>query len=230
VSDASDHRLALSRAPYGNDEEVGRITASIISAGHSILQIHRMGESDDEHVAALLSIFNPKHGAMVLDAGCGVGEVARLMKIARPDLSFSLLNISATQLALCPEGMERIRADFHRIPADDESFDAVMFNYSLGHGLLAKSIAEARRVLKPGGVLFIYDLAADDSSRLIETLGYKAHPKRRVEVAAKFNGFRVDLSGTPTTSIGAFMKFIDPTTYAEIFAGVTPAIYRFTRC
>jgi ubiquinone/menaquinone biosynthesis C-methylase UbiE len=210
----ADYKRALEIAPYADDEDVGRRTAEIVGSGHGILQIHRLATDDETHVHELLAYFDPPPGARVLDAGCGVGRVAELMARERPDLEFVLLNISRAQLDMCPADFERVCGSFEDVPLPGGSVDAVMFLYSLGHGRLSLCLGEAARLLRSGGVLFVYDLTTGDSRTLIETLGYKAHARGDVESLADAAEF--DLS---------FMA----DRYAEIFAGVRPILYRFIR-
>ena len=103
--------------------------------------------ADDANVG-----LDPPHGATVLDVGCGVGEVARLMSQCRPDLQFILLNISASQLALCPP-YPRLRAAVEKIPLRVATVDAVLACYVLGHVDQLVALNALRRVLRPGGVL-----------------------------------------------------------------------------
>jgi SAM-dependent methyltransferase len=231
LAERADYERARSVAPYANDALVGRQTAALVAAGHRILQIHRLGATDNEHVSVLLEMFAPPPGARVLDAGCGVGRVAVLMREARPDLSFILLNVSAAQLALCPDGFERHRADFHAVPLSDDSVDAAMYLYSLGHGMLSECLAEAARVLRPAGILFVYDLTAADSSRLIVNLGYKAHARADVERAAVVAGFGDARIVEPTeTDLSEFHRVVPADQCESLLAGVRPIAYRFVNC
>ena len=131
-----DFERARAIAPYGDDARVGHVTRMLVSHGSGILQTHKLAATDRDHVAALLDRFAPPQGARVLDAGCGVGAVAEMMARIRSDLRFTLLNISGAQLEMAPAGMAKVRADIHALPFSAGRFDAVMFNYSLGHGLL----------------------------------------------------------------------------------------------
>jgi hypothetical protein len=65
-----------------------------------------------------------------------------------------------------------------------------MFCFTLGHGLLNACIAEARRILRPWGVLFIYDLTTEDTEYVIPRIGYKPHPPHEVLHAAMRHGFK----------------------------------------
>jgi SAM-dependent methyltransferase len=85
----------------------------------------------------------------VLDVGGGHGRLARLL----PGLSMRglLVDLSPTMLNLAPR--PSVRADGARLPVADASVDAVAALYTLYHyadPLLP--IAEARRVLRPGGL------------------------------------------------------------------------------
>ena len=85
----------------------------------------------------------------VLDVGGGSGKLARLL----PGRSVRclLIDMSATMLALAPR--PAARADAARLPVTDASVDAVTALYMLYHfDQPREPIAEARRVLRPGGM------------------------------------------------------------------------------
>lgn len=153
---------------YDDDRTVGEVTRYLVDQGARVFQIFQRG-TESEHVSYLLEKFDPPSG-VVLDVGCGIGEVARLMHEARQDLEFVLLNRSQAQLDLCPD-FEKLHADAHAIPMPDASVDAVMACYVMGHLDKDRALSEMRRVLKPGGVLFI----ADMSGGAIPDLDYVAH-------------------------------------------------------
>ncbi len=199
------HARALQVAPYGDDRLVRLLTRQLVAQGHVILQTHRLGVTDLDHVEALLDWFAPPAGASILDVGCGVGAVAAFMTECRPDLRFTLLNISGSQLELAPAGMTKVRADLHELPFDAGSFDAVMFNYSLGHGLLDRCLAEAARVLRSGGVLFIYDLATANHAYLVDHLGYRPHSEGEVLDAADRHGLGLDIVERPASRSADFV-------------------------
>jgi SAM-dependent methyltransferase len=229
--EASEFIRASASSPYVRDDDaVGKLTIEAIEKAGPVMQTHKFSPDDREHVVRLLSMFSPPANARVLDAGCGVGIVAALMHTARPDLEFVLLNVSPAQLAMCPPDMERIAADFHEIPLPSESADAVMVNYALGYALLEKVFEEFSRVLRPGGVLFIYDLAADDSDLVTEHLGYRAHSTTRVMQEAALHSFTADGAQPAGGShVEHFYKLMPRGTFAELFHGVRPVAYRFTR-
>lgn len=113
---AEEIKIAHAIAFYENDALVGEMTVALVAEGQRILQIFRFSEDDAEHVAALATLARFPNSAHVLDIGCGVGAVAEIMHALRPDLSFTLQNCSAAQLALCQ--------DFPKIHGDMEAIDA----------------------------------------------------------------------------------------------------------
>ncbi len=206
------------------------MTAAIVAKGARIFQVHKLGTNDREHVARLLKLFDPLLGAHIIDAGCGVGAVAALMLELRPDLRFTLVNISAAQLDMCSPIGELVQADFHRLPLMDRSADAIMFCYSLGHALLEDAFQEAARVLRLGGVLFIYDLAADCPDRLINGLGYVPHAPLAVCREGARQGFDLRMIAEPhDASINDFIALFGREEYDRAFTGARPVIYRFVR-
>jgi SAM-dependent methyltransferase len=227
LSDYEDFLRAKEVAPYRDDAFVAEITNYVMGLGHRVLQVHKIG-NDAGHIAALLSLFDPPEGAKILDAGAGIGEVARLMKCMRPDLDFTLLNVSQAQLDHCPD-FACVCADFHDIPAPDEQFDAVMYLYSAGHGLLDRVLQEAARVVKPNGIIILYDLVAENSERLIETLGYKASaPQAIIETAAR-HGLFLTLQLFPAETNVDEVRAMMGDDFDYVFEGVRPAFHRFIK-
>lgn len=143
-----------------NLPHVNQLTHSVLDQGIRVLHANLFAKSAADHIQLLATIMNAPHGATVLDAGCGVGEVARLMREIRPDLKFILLNISDVQLAECPADMEKVLGNFNTMPLPDASVDVVMYHYAICHSSnWVTTLREANRVLKPGGSVFINDMA-----------------------------------------------------------------------
>lgn len=147
------------RPPF-NLEAVNYATDIALASGHRVLQTHRFAPTDLEQVKYLLNLMNPTEGAVVLDAGCGVGEVSKIMSQIRPDLKFILLNISQYQLDHCPTGPQflHVLGDCHEINLPDYCVDAVMYSSTLCQLDTEVALKEAHRVLKTGGVLLINDM------------------------------------------------------------------------
>jgi ubiquinone/menaquinone biosynthesis C-methylase UbiE len=107
-------------------------------------------------------------GDRVLDAGCGVCGPA--IDIAREITGIRIVGVTlvrrqadtartlVTSARLC--GRVHVTcADYHQLPFADGSFDAVLFLESLGYAAtIATPLVEARRVLRPGGTLYVKDV------------------------------------------------------------------------
>jgi len=55
-------------------------TAAILSRGVRVFQGAHLAPTEAGHVSALLRLMAPPTGSLIADIGCGIGEVARLMK------------------------------------------------------------------------------------------------------------------------------------------------------
>lgn len=99
----------------------------------------------------------------VADLGCGVGAVSRFGSKLFPQLDFHAMSISAEQIAEAQRRhtTERVSyycGDYHSLPFDDGSIDGLFYLESLCHSLEPeRALAEAARVLKPGGRIVMTD-------------------------------------------------------------------------
>lgn len=207
-------------------------TDKLLDKNIRVLNAFLFAETELGHVRRLMEFMHLPAGAVVLDAGCGVGEIARLMRELRPDLAFKLLNISQAQLEHCPDGMDRVLGDFNAMPLADESVDVVMFNYAICHADdLDRVLRESRRVLKEGGSLFINDMSRENGSSVVmeSTLNAKAHVRADLESAANRAGLALDDVYAHEPVVYRLRDLLTPELFDMMFAGVTPTTWRFTR-
>lgn len=139
-------------------------------------QIHPgfLREGDDDIRAAALratarlaELARVCAGQRVLETACGVGGSARYLA-AEHGASVVATNIARSQLAIAAEwtrgaaGADRIRfeyADYHALPHADASFDVYWCQDSLLFSAdRPRALAEAARVVRPGGTIAISDL------------------------------------------------------------------------
>jgi ArsR family transcriptional regulator len=129
---------------------------------------------------ALLALFPPSPEGRLLDIGTGTGRVLELLA---PRVRLGLgVDASKHMLALARSRLSgpefthcAVRqADMYRLPLADASFDSVVLQMVLHHAEEPKDvIAEAARVLAPGGRLLIIDLAEHGHADLTEKLAHR---------------------------------------------------------
>lgn len=190
----------------------------------------------------------------VLDLGCGAGHTALAVaphaaEVVAVDLTPEMLGVAE---ALAQQrGASNISfrlADVAALPFEDASFDAVTSRVSAHHyAEPAKAMAEAARVLRPGGALLLVDTMAPEDPALdtfyngVEILRDPSHVRnwsvsgwQRMLTAAGFASaevrysFMLDLPGdnwtermqTPADNV---------TGIKAMFASATPAAREFFR-
>lgn len=113
-------------------------------------------------VSALRHALRGAPGRRLTDIGGGTGNYAMAMRehgwdVLVVDRSPEMLKRARAK------GLATLRADAHRLPFDDASFDACMLVSMLHHvERPADALAEARRILRPGGRLVLMAFARED--------------------------------------------------------------------
>jgi SAM-dependent methyltransferase len=110
----------------------------------------------------LLETLVPLDGQRIVELGCGAAQLARALLQRHPSSHVTALEVDARQhaknLAAPQPGLQFVEAGAQAVPADDASFDLALMLKSLHHvpgPLLATALAEAARVLRPGGHLYV---------------------------------------------------------------------------
>jgi len=113
----------------------------------------------DETYAALA---RPRRaGARVLDAACGPGTVARRLMAWRPDLQLLGVDLAPRMVELARAAVPQARfevGDCRQLPGPDASWDAIVCAFGLPYLEPREAeafIAQAARLLKPGGRLYL---------------------------------------------------------------------------
>jgi len=206
---------------------VNEQTKLLVDNGHKVFQIHRFAKNDESHLARLERWAELPQDAKVLDMGSGVGELAKVFTKLRPDLKFYLVNLSKLQLSYSKEFICHC-CSFLDVPEQNESFDAVLFCFSIGHENVEIALKEAHRLLKNNGILFIYDMVRvfgnNDNMKIVE---YVVNSKETMQKAAI--GFKLDFYLEPTDD-GQYGKSVLGEAFNYVFNGTIPAIWRFVKC
>ena len=100
----------------------------------------------------------------ILDIGCGTGDMLLLIAQEAPDAELVGLDFSPNMLEQAQERckdlgtLALVQGDAQGLPFADESFDGVSIAFALRNTTdYGAVLAEARRVLKPGGTLVCID-------------------------------------------------------------------------
>lgn len=219
-------------APHLPADALNEATAEVVRRGIRILQGYRLAPTDAAHVSALLRYMAPDGDATIIDAGCGFGEVARLMAAERPDLDFILVNNNALQLSYAPPCFHHVLADMHDMPLRDGGVDGVMFLYSLCHTDFHTALAEAARVTKRGGLLFVFDYERlrGDNRHMTTRLCARALPFAEMRRIAMDAGWQPVMHDYPDGDDALFRSlFENATEYALIFNDLVPIIWKMRR-
>jgi len=139
---------------------------------------------------ALLDLLDGGPIGRLLDVGTGTG---RLLELLAPRVSLALgIDASRAMLALARARLAKpelthcaVRlADMYRMPLPDSDFDVVVLQMVLHYAEdPVAALAEAARVLRPGGRLVVVDLAAHDNADCLHRLAHRwpgfAEPRMR---------------------------------------------------
>jgi ArsR family transcriptional regulator len=165
-------RLAAERARIASD--------SFRSHGADWDETRALGLPTEAIETSLLNALPGSHLGRLLDIGCGTGGVLerlapRIDEGLGIDASREMLALARSRLT--ERGLSHIsvrQADMYRLPLPDAGFDAVTLHMVLHYAEdPAAALAEAARVLRPGGRLLILDLAPHDRADLLTRYAHR---------------------------------------------------------
>jgi ArsR family transcriptional regulator len=145
-------------------------------------EIRRLHVSEEKVEAALVGLVGEKPIDSLLDLGTGTGRILQLLdgryrKAVGVDASRDMLSVARTNLDRTGTSRASVRhGDIFNLPLEGQDFDLITIHQVL-HFLddPQAAIAEAARVLRPGGRLAIIDFAPHTLEYLRE-----AHAHRRL--------------------------------------------------
>jgi cytosine/adenosine deaminase-related metal-dependent hydrolase/ubiquinone/menaquinone biosynthesis C-methylase UbiE len=127
----------------------------------------------------LAALFPPMDGLNVLDLGCGTGRWLNRLRSAQAhnligvDLSPEMLKQAKRKIG---DAATLICVDYTEAPIPDESVDVVLSNFVLSYVDEAlRYLRFVRKVLKPGGLLFLSDVHPKTATALNWKRGGRAH-------------------------------------------------------
>jgi ArsR family transcriptional regulator len=142
-------------------------------------EAHALALPVDAIEQALLSVIGPRPGRL-LDIGTGTG---RLLEALAPHIERGLgVDASRAMLALARSRLSKPemahcavrQADMYRLPLADGSFDTAVLQMVLHYAEdPAAALAEAARVLRPGGLLLVIDLERHERNDLLDRLAHR---------------------------------------------------------
>lgn len=142
---------------------------------------------------ALLALLDPD--LTVGDLGCGTGHTSEALapfvaKVIAVDGSEAMLAAAADRLEPF-DHVELQQGDLEALPLDDDLLDAAILFLALHHlPEPSRVLAEARRVLAPGGRLLVIDMLPHDREDFRQQMGHvwlgfdEAHMQRLMDEAA----------------------------------------------
>jgi len=140
------------------------------------------------HLDALLATVGPVAGLRIIDIGCGEGQLARALAKRGAWVTGYDPFIAETPLTEHGAGSYRlVRAAADAIPAPDREADLVVFVFSLHHVPAAKleaALAEARRLLRPSGRLYVAEPLAEGLHQYVIELFHDETAARNAAAAA----------------------------------------------
>jgi ubiquinone/menaquinone biosynthesis C-methylase UbiE len=149
---------------------------------HSWDELRNLHISDSEVETAMQQILATAPIGRVLDVGTGTGRMMELFaaqstKFTAIDNNFEMLRIARSKLADIDYSaseagaqkptIEIMLGDFNQLPLADNSYDTILFHQVLHYAQAPENvIAEAARVLAPGGRIIIVDFAPHNHEEL----------------------------------------------------------------
>ena len=103
-------------------------------------------------------ILNHICGNTLLDVGCGLGRILKVIQKEKPEIEIYATDVSQIILDKLPSGIKSKVGSLLSIPYEDKKFDFVMTTEALEHAVdIENAIKELARVTAKGGTMLIID-------------------------------------------------------------------------
>jgi|GEM_PF-209423 len=116
----------------------------------------RFSRKADSILKVIRTYKNPK----ILELGCGTGILSRYLLSKNPNLRIEGVDISPKAISVANKTLKKYKfahfqtGDALNLPFKKNTFDVVIGNSILHHIPLLESVAEVKRVIKPGGKIW----------------------------------------------------------------------------
>ena len=156
-AEKADH-LRHQPDPRGYSDPWAAETTAFCAHGLTVYEAALFDDDEGAHLARLNELIKPR--SVLVDMGTGCGTVPAALMAMNPGLlAYGVTNCAEQLRRLCP-GVIPVAADFHATGLPDGIADTVTFLESFGYGNAPQLLAEAARLLRPGGELFVKDARA----------------------------------------------------------------------
>lgn len=157
-------RFSVTRSPYGPDDLAAQYDRKS-QDWHKVISRHGFEEAYRSLIGKVMRQTRYRQECRdlrVLDAGVGTGAMSAAFhkQIGRPfqldgvDISTSMLEQAGLRLRTQEIALTLGRADLHRLPYPDKTFDVVLAAHVIEHLPDPQlALVEMYRVLKPGGIM-----------------------------------------------------------------------------
>jgi SAM-dependent methyltransferase len=148
-------------------EQAGSVFDHFMANGANLFNAARLAPTEEEHCRLYYGFVQPLPNSVVVDLGCGIGEVGAWFQQFDPSLKVTNVvnNLSLIE-KMVEMNRECLNASMESTNLPDGYANTVMFNESIGHVDLNAAFVEAARLLKPNGVLAIKDFSITDQSKI----------------------------------------------------------------
>ena len=157
----------------GHQHRHGRLHRRLTAHGHGMGPMNDPGRYERisgrlaarlyRRVARDVTALRLPDGARVLDVGTGPGTMPRLIAGSAPGLQVDGIDVAPEMIAWAQQtatpGVTYTVADVAALPWPDATFDVVVSTLSQHHWAdVDAGLREVRRVLRPGGQAWVYDV------------------------------------------------------------------------
>ena len=168
------------------------------------------------HIDALVTTVGPVAGLRIIDIGCGEGRLTRALAALGARVTGCDPFIAETAWTEHGAGSYRlVKAPADAIPEPDQQADLALFVFSLHHvpgQKLEAALAEARRLLRPSGRLYVAEpLAQGPHHYVVEPFHDEAAV--RTAAAAALHSF-----ARPHFATGQVLSYTDKRSFADFDA------------